>query len=88
MIRLRALLLKEFIQMRRDRLTFGLMIGIPIFQLLMFGFCDQYRCQAFTDGGIRPVAQRGEQGFAGVLFASGYFDLDIFMQKVLRNLIR
>lgn len=37
MIRLRALLLKEFIQMRRDRLTFGMMIGIPIFQLLLFG---------------------------------------------------
>ena len=30
MIRLRALLLKEFIQMRRDRLTFGMMIGIPL----------------------------------------------------------
>ena len=38
MIRLRALLLKEFIQMRRDRLTFGMMVGLPIVQLLLFGF--------------------------------------------------
>ena len=36
--RLRALLAKEFIQMRRDRLTFGMMIGIPLMQLMLFGY--------------------------------------------------
>ncbi|MCW5719521.1 MAG: ABC transporter permease [Devosia sp.] len=33
-----AVLFKEFIQMRRDRVTFGMMIGLPIVQLLLFGF--------------------------------------------------
>lgn len=33
-----AVLIKEFIQMRRDRITFGMMIGLPIVQLLLFGF--------------------------------------------------
>ncbi|NOX40236.1 MAG: ABC transporter permease [Alphaproteobacteria bacterium] len=33
-----AVLTKEFIQMRRDRLTFAMMIGLPIVQLLLFGF--------------------------------------------------
>ena len=33
-----AVLVKEFIQMRRDRLTFGMMIGLPIVQLLLFGY--------------------------------------------------
>lgn len=33
-----AVLWKEFIQMRRDRVTFGMMIGLPIIQLLLFGF--------------------------------------------------
>ncbi|WP_372839584.1 ABC transporter permease [Phaeovulum sp.] len=33
-----AVLAKEFVQMRRDRLTFGMMVGIPILQLLLFGF--------------------------------------------------
>ena len=33
-----ALVIKEFIQMRRDRLTFGMMIGIPVIQLILFGF--------------------------------------------------
>jgi len=32
---------KEFIQMRRDRLTLGIMIGVPVIQLLMFGFAIQ-----------------------------------------------
>jgi ABC-2 type transport system permease protein len=33
-----AVLYKEFIQMRRDRITFGMMIGLPIVQLFLFGF--------------------------------------------------
>ncbi len=33
-----AVLAKEFIQMRRDRLTFGMMMGVPLMQLLLFGY--------------------------------------------------
>jgi ABC-2 type transport system permease protein len=33
-----AMVVKEFVQMRRDRLTFGMMIGIPLLQLVLFGF--------------------------------------------------
>lgn len=33
-----AVLIKEFIQMRRDRVTFVMMIGLPIVQLMLFGF--------------------------------------------------
>jgi ABC-2 type transport system permease protein len=36
--RLRAILVKEFIQIRRDRLTFAMMFGIPILQLTLFGY--------------------------------------------------
>ncbi|MEO6396087.1 MAG: ABC transporter permease [Devosia sp.] len=36
--RFSAVLFKEFIQMRRDRVTFGMMIGLPIVQLMLFGF--------------------------------------------------
>jgi ABC-2 type transport system permease protein len=35
------MLRKEFIQMRRDRLTLGLMIGVPAIQLVLFGFAIQ-----------------------------------------------
>ncbi|HEY5043724.1 MAG TPA: ABC transporter permease [Verrucomicrobiae bacterium] len=33
-----AIVVKEFIQMRRDRLTFAMMIGIPMVQLILFGY--------------------------------------------------
>jgi ABC-2 type transport system permease protein len=33
-----AVVVKEFIQMRRDRLTFGMMVGIPMLQLILFGY--------------------------------------------------
>src|SRR5215475_6865018 len=36
--RIRALLEKEFIQLRRDRLTFAMIVGIPIMQLFLFGY--------------------------------------------------
>ena len=36
--RLRSIFFKEFIQMRRDRGTLGLMLVVPVMQLLMFGY--------------------------------------------------
>ena len=33
-----AMVVKEFVQMRRDRVTFAMMIGIPLMQLILFGF--------------------------------------------------
>lgn len=36
--RFAAVVYKEFIQMRRDRVTFAMMIGIPLMQLILFGY--------------------------------------------------
>ncbi|TXH65840.1 MAG: ABC transporter permease [Tolumonas sp.] len=36
--RLLAVIIKEFIQLRRDRLTFAMMVGIPLIQLVLFGY--------------------------------------------------
>jgi ABC-2 type transport system permease protein len=36
--RTRAMLVKEFLQLRRDRLTLATMIAIPLMQLLLFGY--------------------------------------------------
>jgi len=36
--RLLAMIYKEALQLRRDRLTFAMMFGIPIMQLVLFGF--------------------------------------------------
>jgi ABC-2 type transport system permease protein len=73
--RLWAVVMKEFIQMRRDRVTFGMMVGIPLLQLTLFGFAIN------SDPKHLPTALRlGDQGpFTRTLVAemrnSGYFDL-------------
>ena len=73
--RLWAMVLKEFIQMRRDRITFMMMVGIPILQLTLFGFAIN------SDPKHLPTALRlADQGpFARTLVAelrnSGYFEL-------------
>ncbi|MEP6669719.1 MAG: ABC transporter permease [Chthoniobacter sp.] len=36
--RLIGIIVKEFTQMRRDRLTFAMMLGIPLLQLTLFGY--------------------------------------------------
>ena len=73
--RLWAIVLKEFIQMKRDRVTFAMMVGIPLMQLMMFGFAIN------ADPKHLPAAIRAaDQGpFARTLVAalrnSGYFTL-------------
>jgi len=70
-----AIVLKEFIQMKRDRVTFGMMVGIPLMQLLLFGFAIN------SDPKHLPAAIRAaDQGpFARTLVAalrnSDYFRL-------------
>jgi ABC-2 type transport system permease protein len=36
--RLYAVLAKEFLQLRRDRMTFAMILGVPMMQLFLFGF--------------------------------------------------
>ena len=33
-----AMLVKEFIQLRRDRVSFGMIVMVPLIQLLLFGY--------------------------------------------------
>ena len=37
-MRIFAVIKKELLQLRRDRLTFGMIVGIPVMQMLLFGF--------------------------------------------------
>lgn len=61
--------------MRRDRLTFGMMIGIPLMQLLLFGFAINSDPKQLPTAVL--LADQGPQGrtLLGALKASGYFDI-------------
>jgi ABC-2 type transport system permease protein len=73
--RILAVLSKEFTQLVRDRLTYAMMIGIPIFQLLLFGYAIN------SDPKHLPAAvlvqDQGElsRSVLGALQHSDYFDL-------------
>ncbi len=69
-----TMVIKEFIQMRRDRVTFGMMIGIPLLQLVLFGFVINSDPKHLPAAVL--LADRGPQGRT-LLYAirnSGYFD--------------
>src|SRR5262245_15505643 len=55
-----AIAVKEFVQMRRDRLTFGMMIGIPLLQLVLFGFAINSDPKHLPAAVL--LADRGPQG--------------------------
>jgi ABC-2 type transport system permease protein len=44
--RIFAILMKEFLQMRRDRITLGMIVGIPLMQLFVFGFAINFNPKA------------------------------------------
>ena len=53
-----AIVGKEFIQMRRDRLTFGMMVGIPMLQLVSVRLRHQFRPQTPAHGRLFGRQQR------------------------------
>jgi ABC-2 type transport system permease protein len=73
--RLAAILIKEFIQMRRDRSTFAVMVGVPVMQMLVFGFAIN------TDPKHLPTAIHiaddsvYARSIEAALGNSGYFDI-------------
>jgi ABC-2 type transport system permease protein len=73
--RILAILVKEFIQLRRDRLTFGMIVGVPIMQLLLFGFAINNdpkhlpAAVAISDPGVFS------DSIVAALQNSGYYDI-------------
>jgi ABC-2 type transport system permease protein len=73
--RVLAILIKEFRQMRRDRLTFAMLVGVPIMQLVLFGYAintdPRHLPLALVAADHSPVAR----AFVAGLQNSQYFDL-------------
>jgi ABC-2 type transport system permease protein len=69
-----AIVVKEFIQMRRDRVTFGMMVGIPLIQLILFGFAINADPKHLPAAVL--LADNGPQGrtILNAIRNSSYFD--------------
>ncbi|HEY5082112.1 MAG TPA: ABC transporter permease [Bauldia sp.] len=74
--RIAAVMVKEFIQMRRDRLTFAMIIGVPIIQLVLFGYAINTTPKLLPTAAI--VADHGPAGRAiiAALQLSSYFEIE------------
>ena len=71
--RLWAVMAKEFVQMRRDRLTFAMMVGIPILQLILFGYAINADPKALPTAVLSADNSIFSRSFVRALENSGYF---------------
>lgn len=68
-----AVLIKEFVQMRRDRLTFAMMIGVPIMQLILFGYAINTDPKALPAAVVSGESSVFSRSFVRALENTGYF---------------
>ena len=71
-----GIMLKEFIQLKRDRLTFGMIIGIPVMQLILFGFAINSDPKQLPTAVLAADHGIYERSLLWGLKNSGYFRID------------
>jgi len=55
---MRAMIVKEFRELRRDRRTLGMLIGMPILLLLVFGYAANFSVSDIPTAIVGPAAQQ------------------------------
>lgn len=71
--RLRSIIRKEAIQMRRDRITFAMMLGVPLMQLMLFGFAINNDPKGLPAALVAPVQDRYTRAIVSALELTGYY---------------
>lgn len=70
-----GIIVKEFIQLRRDRLTFGMVVGIPIIQLLLFGYAINTDPKHLPTAIVMTDPGPQARSFVAAMKNSEYFDI-------------
>lgn len=70
-----SMVLKEFLQLRRDRLTFAMIVGIPIAQLILFGFAINSDPRNLPTAVICGDHSEFTRSFISVMQNSDYFEI-------------
>ncbi|OIO05399.1 MAG: mannose-1-phosphate guanyltransferase [Desulfovibrionaceae bacterium CG1_02_65_16] len=73
--RFAAVVYKEFIQMRRDRVTFAMMIGIPLMQLILFGYAINSDPRHLPTAVLSADNSPYSRGIVAGMQTSTYFDV-------------
>ena len=71
-----GIVIKEFIQLKRDRLTFGMIIGIPILQLLLFGYAINADPKNLPTAVVSADTSPYGRSLVAGMQNSGYFGFD------------
>ncbi|GLS36453.1 mannose-1-phosphate guanyltransferase [Mesorhizobium tianshanense] len=79
--RLGALLIKEFIQMRRDRITFAMMLGVPLMQLVLFGFAINNDPKSLPTALVAMSNDQYTRAMVSALQMTGYYRFDHVTQS-------
>ncbi len=70
-----GIIVKEFIQLKRDRLTFGMVVGIPVIQLVLFGYAINADPKHLPAAVLAADRSPYSRSFISALQNSGYFEL-------------
>ena len=73
--RVSAVLVKEFKQLARDRLTYAMMLMIPVIQLVLFGYAVNSEPRRLPTAVLVQEDSRQARSLVAALKNSGYFDL-------------
>jgi len=74
--RLWAMLIKEVVQMRRDRLTFAMMLGMPLIQLVLFGYAINNDPKGLPAALVATSQDRYTRAMVSALETTGYYRFD------------
>ncbi|MHB9138326.1 MAG: ABC transporter permease [Victivallaceae bacterium] len=73
--RFAAIVIKEFIQMRRDRMTFAMMVGIPVIQLIIFGYAINTNPKFLPTAIVCADHSQFSRAIVSAMKTSEYFDV-------------
>jgi ABC-2 type transport system permease protein len=83
--RFMAMLRKEWLQMRRDPLTIGLVVMLPLMQLFLFGFAINTNPHDLPTGVLSADHSRYERTLTVALQNTGYFKIRTFTSEQQAN---
>jgi ABC-2 type transport system permease protein len=70
-----AIVRKEFLQLRRDRLTFGMVVGVPILQLVLFGYAINSDPRHLPTAVVAADHSEFTRSWVAAMRNSGYFEI-------------
>jgi ABC-2 type transport system permease protein len=70
-----GIVVKEFLQLRRDRITFAMVLGVPIAQLLLFGYAINTDPKELPMAVIAADRSEFTRSYLAAMKTTGYFDI-------------